>query len=140
MEEEYLGGFESGRMKRGFVAGYGIYATNTRILGVKSRKAFAKILVGQALGGVIGAFVGMKLSKDQSAKMVQELERRKDFEVIRENVSRLELKKPTHWRRGHLTVVPRSGDSVKIQISHKKDFEEIYDLMDLFCRDAVTII
>jgi len=140
LEEEYLGGFESGRMKKGFILGYGIYATDRRIIGVKSRKAFAKVLAGQLLGGVVGAVVGLKLSKDDSVKLIHELEGRKDFEVPKENVSRLELKKPTHWRRGHIVIVPRSGDPVKILIGQKKDFEEIADLMDLFCREAVTLI
>jgi len=79
LEEQYLGGLESGRMKKGFVAGYGIYATNLRIIGVKTRKALAKGLVGAAIGRVAGAYIGMKLSTDQSVKMIQELEERKRF-------------------------------------------------------------
>ncbi len=93
--EGHLGGFESGRLKKGFMAGYGIYATNMRIIGVKSRKALAKGLVGGALGGFVGAVIGMKLSKDQSVKTIQELDERKDFEVAKRDVSHLELKKPS---------------------------------------------
>ncbi len=46
----------------------------------------------------------MKPSKDQSVKMIQELDKRKDFEVAKRDVSHLELKKPSMWRRGHLII------------------------------------
>jgi len=103
LEEEYLGGLESGRMKKGMVAGYGIYATNKRIIGVKSRRALGKALAGLAFG-VVGAYVGMKLSRGQSFKAIADLDEKKDFEVAKENVSSLELKKPTMWRRGHIVI------------------------------------
>ncbi len=140
MEELYLGGFESGRLKKGWVAGYGIYATDKRIIGVKSRKALGKALLGAAVGGTIGAYVGMKLSKDQSVKMIQELEERKDTEVAKENVSSLELKKPSIWRRGHIVITPLTGEAVKITIAQKKDYEQLLELMKSFHPTAVTVV
>ncbi len=140
MEEQYLGGLESGRMKKGFVAGYGIYATNLRIIGVKSRKALAKGLVGAAIGGVAGAYIGMKLSTDQSVKMIQELEERKDFEVSKQNVSRVELKKPSIWRRGHIVITQVTGEAIKVLIVQKKDFQRLVELMRAFSPEVVTVI
>jgi len=119
LEEQYLGGLESGRMKKGFVAGYGIYATNLRIIGVKTRKALAKGLVGAAIGRVAGAYIGMKLSTDQSVKMIQELEERKDFEVSKQNASRVELKKPSIWRRGHIVITQVTAEAIKVLIVQK---------------------
>ena len=140
MEEQYLGGLESGRMKKGFVAGYGIYATNLRIIGVKSRRALAKGLVGAAIGGVAGAYIGMKLSTDQSVKMIQELEERKDFEVSKQNVSRVELKKPSIWRRGHIVITQVTGEAIKVLIVQKKDFQRLVELMRAFSPEIVTVI
>jgi len=140
LEEQYLGGLESGRMKKGFVAGYGIYATNLRIIGVKSRKALAKGLVGAAIGGVAGAYIGMKLSTDQSVKMIQELEERKDFEVSKQNVSRVELKKPSIWRRGHIVITQVTGEAIKVLIVQKKDFQRLVELMRAFSPEVVTVI
>src|SRR6266849_1803254 len=127
-------------MKKGFVAGYRIYATNLRIIGVKSRKALAKGLVGAAIGGVAGAYIGMKLSTDQSVKMIQELEERKDFEVAKQNVSRVELKKPSIWRRGHIIVSRVAGEAIKVMIVQKKDFEKLVELMRAFSPELVTVI
>jgi len=140
LEEQYLGGLESGRMKKGFVAGYGIYATNLRIIGVKSRKALAKGLVGAAIGGVAGAYIGMKLSTDQSVKMIQELEERKDFEVSKQNVSRVELKKPSIWRRGHIVITQVTAEAIKVLIVQKKDFQRLVELMRAFSPEVVTVI
>jgi len=140
LEEQYLGGLESGRMKKGFVAGYGIYATNLRIIGVKSRRALAKGLVGAAIGGVAGAYIGMKLSTDQSVKMIQELEERKDFEVSKQNASRVELKKPSIWRRGHIVITQVTGEAIKVLIVQKKDFQRLVELMRAFSPEVVTVI
>jgi len=55
LEEQYLGGFESGRLvKAGSIAGYGIYATEMRIIGVKSRKLCSKDLPEQRSGASLG--------------------------------------------------------------------------------------
>ncbi len=140
MEEQYLGGLESGRMKKGFVAGYGIYATNLRIIGVKTRKALAKGLVGAAIGRVAGAYIGMKLSTDQSVKMIQELEERKDFEVSKQNASRVELKKPSIWRRGHIVITQVTAEAIKVLIVQKKDFQQLVELMRAFSPEVVTVI
>ena len=140
MEEQYLGGFESGRLvKAGSIAGYGIYATDTRIIGVKSRKALLKGLAGAALGGVTGAYVGMRLSKDQSVKMIQELDERKDFEVAKSDVSNLELKKPSFWSRGHIVITRQTGDAIKIIIASKKDYKDLVSLMSQFSPTQMTI-
>jgi hypothetical protein len=135
-----LGGFESGRLvKAGSIAGYGIYATNMRIIGVKSRKALLKGLAGAALGGVTGAYLGMRLSKDQSVKMIQELDQRKDFEVAKSDVSNLELKKPSFWSRGHIVITHQTGDAIKIIIASKKDFKDLVSLMSQFSQAQMTL-
>jgi outer membrane lipoprotein SlyB len=139
LEEQYLGGFESGRLvKKGSIAGYGIYATDMRIIGVKSRKALLKGLAGAALGGVTGAYIGMRLSKDQSVKMIQELDERKDFEVAKSDVSNLELKKPSFVSRGHLVISTNTGDAIKIIIASKKDFKDLVSLMSQFSQAQMT--
>ena len=141
MEEQYLGGLESGQMKKtGSIAGYGVYATNLRIIGVKSRRGLAKALIGAAVGGFAGAYIGARLSTDQSVKMIQELEERKDFEVAKQNVSRVELKKPSIWRRGHIVISQVTGEAIKVMIVQKKDFEKLVELMRAFSPELVTVI
>lgn len=138
--EVYLGGFSSGSLKKGRMAGYGIYATNWRIIGIKARKKLAGVLVGAALGGAAGALIGQSLSRDQGAKMIQDLEEKKDFEVKKENLSRVELKKPTWWHRGHVLVTPINAEPVKIMIGSKKEFENLKSLMVQFAPERVSVV
>lgn len=138
-DEEYLGGLESGRMvKAGGIAGYGIYATTKRIIGVKSRRALLKQLAGAPLGGMLGAAFGARLSRDDSARVISELEQKKDLEVTKGDVSGIELKKPTFVHRGHVVISRHSGDPFKVILADKGDYERILKLMQAFRPDAVT--
>ena len=139
--EEYLGGVVSGRMLRaGGIAGYGIYVTTQRLIGAKSRKALWKGLAGAALGGVTGAFVGSKLSRDQNAQMIDELEQKKDFEVARESISSVEMKKPTFVHRGHMVIGTATGDPVKIIIADGGDYKRLLELMQSFRPEALNVL
>jgi DNA-binding Lrp family transcriptional regulator len=139
--EEYVGGIASGRMLRaGGIAGYGIYVTTRRIIGAKSRKALWKGLAGAALGGVTGAFVGSKLSRDQNAQMIDEIEQKKDFEVVKENISGVEMKKPSFVHRGHLVISTTTGDPVKIIIAEGGDYKRLLELMQSFRPDVLNIV
>lgn len=151
-EEVYLGGFTSARLKKGTFVGYGVYATNKRLIGIKSRKGvLTGALIGGAIGGAIGAVVagklGEKLTKDESAKIIRELEGKKDFEIGKEQISRIEVKKPNMWKvrligagRGHLLIVPKSGEEIKILILGNKEFEQARDLMEVFFPEAVNVV
>lgn len=81
----------------------------------------------------------MKLSKDQSAKMIKELDERKDFEVAKRDVPHLERKKPSMWRRGHLIITRQTGETIKIMVAQKKDFEDLVLLMSDFSHERMTI-
>src|SRR2546428_13561420 len=110
-DEEYLGGLESGRMvKAGGIAGYGVYVTTRRIIGVKSRRALFKQLAGAPLGGLVGAALGARLSRDERVRLISELEQKKDLEIERNDISGIELKKPSFTHRGHLFISTFSGD------------------------------
>jgi hypothetical protein len=139
--EEYVGGVVSGRILRaGGIAGYGIYVTTQRVIGAKSRKALWKGLAGAAIGGVTGAFVGSKLSRDQNAQMIDELEQKKDFEIARQNISTVEMKKPSFVHRGHMVIGTTSGDPVKIIIADGGDYKRLLELMQSFRPDALKVI
>lgn len=137
--EQYLGGVQSARLKKAGMmtaAGYAIYVTNRRIIGAKSRKALGKAMLGSAIGG---ARLGAKLARDHSVEMPTDLEG-KDFEVNRDKVTGLELKKPSIFTRGHIVINQMSGDPIKIGIADKKDFGRIMELMQAFRPDAVQVV
>jgi len=140
-DEEYLGGLESGRMvQAGGIAGYWVYVTTKRIIGVKSRRALFKQLAGATLGGMVGAALGARLSRDDSIRVISELEQKKDLEVLKESVSGIELRKPTFVHRGHIVVSTLSGDPVKVIIADKGDYQRLEALMRAFRPDVVTVV
>ncbi len=62
MEEKYLGGFTAGYLKRGWKAGgYGIYASNLRIFGIRPPMGFLGLLVNVALVAILGGLAVMFL-------------------------------------------------------------------------------
>ncbi len=138
--EDYIGGFTSGNMIRGRMRGYGLYATTVRVIGVKSRKAAAGFLLGAALGGAVGYAVGQKLSRDEGAKMILDLDQKKDFDMQRTGISKIEMKKPRWYRNGHILFVPKYGEAVKVKVGHKRDFAKLQDLMQKFSAETVTVV
>lgn len=139
-DEEYVGGVVSGRMLRaGGIAGYGLYVTSRRLIGAKNRKALWKGIAGSALGGVTGMYVGAKLTRDHNAQMIDDLEQKKDFEFAKENVTSVELKKPTFVHRGHLVISTTSGDPIKILIADGGDYKRLLELMQSFRPDVLAI-
>ena len=64
--------------------------------------------------GVTGAYVGATRSRDHNAQMLNELELKKDFEVAKENITSLEMRKPTFVHRGHVVISTTGGNQVNI--------------------------
>ncbi len=64
----------------------------------------------------------------------------KDFEVSKQNVSRVEFKKPSIWRRGHIVITQVTGEAIKVLIVLKKDFQQLVELMRAFSPEVVTVI
>jgi hypothetical protein len=126
-EEHMLGGLTSAyfHVKGTASLGYGIYATNRRIMGVKSMKG----LWGSGLFGLVGIWVGRT---DQSAKVIAELEAKKDLEVRKENILQMQMKKPQGMRVGYLNILLISGGSITVTIGVKKEFEVLKNLMAAF--------
>ena len=120
----------------GSAAGFAIYVTNRRIIGAKSRKALGKAMIGSVIGG---ERLGGRLSRDHNVQMPTDLEG-KDFEVRREQITGLELKKASFFTRGHIVINQMSGDPIKLMIADKKDFRRIMELMQAFRPDAVQVV
>jgi hypothetical protein len=43
-------------------------------------------------------------------------------------------------RAGHLLIVPKSGEEIKILILGNKEFEQARDLMEVFFPEAVNVV
>jgi hypothetical protein len=126
-------------LRAGGIAGYGVYLTSRRIIGAKNRKMLWKGIAGSALGGVTGSYVGSKLSSDTNAQMLGDIERKKDFEVRKENVSNIEMKKPSFVHRGHMLIRTLTGDEIKILLANGKDYQKLLELVQSFRPDVVRV-
>jgi hypothetical protein len=141
-DEVYLGGFASANLTRGIMGGYGIYATDKRVIGVKGIgvKSRGGIIAGALVGGVVGLALQNKLKDDKSAKMIQELDEKKDFEISIDQISQIEIKKGSFMKKGHLMITPKSGEAIRIMVYGNDEFSMTRDLMQSFSQELVKVI
>lgn len=133
----FLGGFASGFLARGFHIGYGLYFTTTRVIGIDLGSGG-----GGALGGTMAGFIDGQLmpivSPEESDKVIGQLEGMKEFELVKDQISRIEIKKPGLFGSGHITITPTSGKSVKISLRHRIAYDRIIQLTRAFSPDLVS--
>ena len=149
MEEEmYIGGMSSANLKKGLMSGYGVYATTRRIIGTKKHGG---VLKGFAVAGVLGAKAGtvfgdslrhnlaQAFTKDESVKQISDLEKHKDFDINKEDIAQIEVKKPGTMHSGHIKIKPKQGKEIEISMHGGKEFEYMRDLFAVFLPGAVTV-
>jgi len=135
-EEKYLGGFSSATMRREVAAGYGIYATNRRFFGIYDRLASPGPLLARRPSG----HQLMKLlAKSGEKALISELERRRDLEVKREDISTVEIRKPGLLRKGRIMIRDVSGRRADLWILEDRDFEQAKNLLQKFRPDALIV-
>jgi hypothetical protein len=141
MSETFIGGFMSGLLSRGFLGlrvGYGFYFTTARIFGVDPGSHGGSELTG-AMGGFIDGQLMPSLGADENEKLIDQLERVKDFELAKNQIKRIELKKPGSYGFGfgRITVVPDAGRSISIQLRHPVVYDRLVQLIKAFGPDLV---
>jgi hypothetical protein len=148
-EEKYIGGIKSSHFKKKKtwgVGGYAIYVTSKRIIGIKGTfigliKDTAK---GTFLDNVLFPYLsaGSMLGKKEKSKAVEQLEKNKDIEIFKKDVSGIEIKKPSAlgFSAGHLKIERKNGEPVQISIPFKPDFKEIKKLMEAFKPESLKIV
>ena len=133
----FLGGFAGGFLARGLThIGYGIYFTTTRLIGIDLGANG-----GRALGGTLAGFIHgelmPQLSPEESAKTITDLDRIKDFEMEKDQVSRIELKKPGLLGSGHIVITPKEGKPEKIILRHRIAYDRLITLTQAFSPEIV---
>ncbi len=136
--ESFLGGFASGFLARGLThIGYGIYFTTSRLIGIDLGANG-----GGALGGTMAGFIDgelmPQLSPEESAKTITDLERMKEFEMERDQISRIELKKPGLLGTGHIVITPKEGKPEKIILRHRTAYDRLMTLARAFGPELIS--
>ncbi len=138
--ERYLGGFMSPNLHlkgRGASSmGYGVYATDRRVIGVNTiRGAFAALAF---VGGVAGVAFAVAGAGDDSAKAIAELDAKKDFDVRKEDIWGIEVRRPRGIKVGYLDIRLASGAVTRITIADKPEFAQLRSLMQTFYPERVA--
>ncbi len=135
--EMFLGGFASGFLARGFHIGYGLYFTTNRVIGIDLGSGG-----GGALGGTMAGFIDGQLmptvSQEESDKVIGQLEGMKEFDISKDQISRIEVKKPGLLSSGHITITPTNGKPVKISLRHRIAYDRIMQLTRVFSPELVS--
>ena len=134
--ESFIGGFTSGFLAKDFMgvrAGYGLYFTSQRLFGVSAEKWSGGSL-GGGTGGLIQGQLIPSLTPDQSATVIAELERAKDFELSKAEIRILVLKKPgpIGLGLGKLTIEPNQGQSVSYRLRSPIAYDRLLVLAKTF--------
>ncbi len=132
-----LGGIVSPNLVRGRMRGYGLFITNKRVIGVKKPKAGVGFLIGAGLGGPVGGMISQRARKEEDEKVLQELDEKKDFDLRKEDISRIEFKKPGIVVGGHIIFSSRTAEPIRVKIGTKKDLDIMMNLMRNFLPDAM---
>ena len=135
--EMFLGGFASGFLAKGFHIGYGLYFTTSRVIGIDLGSGG-----GGALGGAMAGFIEGQLmptvSQEESDRVIGKLEGMKEFDMMKDRISRIEIKKPGLLGTGHITITPSNGKPVKITLRHRIAYDRIMQLTRVFSPELVS--
>jgi len=137
--EVYLGGFYSStQLSLGkFAVGTGLYATNRRLFILRKDMdvTFNKIAGNKD-------FVPANLTPEQNLGIVNQLSSASSQMILsKEEISTLELKEPPGaFRTGHLNILRISGESQKIGIGKKKEYEYILNLLQSFSPQTIRMV
>ena len=126
----------SGFLARGFLGfqvGYGLYFTTARLFGVDPGRHGGSELTGTMAGYIEGELMP-KLSADENAKVIAELDRVKDFDLAKEQIRQIELKSPGSFGIGfgHIKVVPQQGGSRRIVLRNRIAYDRLVQLTRAF--------
>jgi len=114
--------------------GTGLYATNRRLFILRKDMdvTFNKIAGNKD-------FVPANLTPEQNLGIVNQLSSASSQMILsKEEISTLELKEPPGaFRTGHLNILRISGESQKIGIGKKKEYEYILNLLQSFSPQAI---
>ena len=163
VEEELIGGFMSPNIKRGTTRGYGLYVTTHRIIGVKKgwKHWVGSIgeLVGPSGSGVIGGTGFVKegvppmtmgtvlpqLSMDDAREAVNQLEEKKDFEVLKEELEEIRVQRNEGWfTRNFLgwssdVTIRATEDVYRIRVASEDDARMLRSLLNAFDETKLVV-
>ncbi|HUH78771.1 MAG TPA: response regulator [Methanoregula sp.] len=147
--ETYLGGLSSLTLKvsgegmAGALAGaigsstggYGVYATDRRLFVIRS----PDLDIANPQGVQFGTFIMDELfgtTVDTRPRLVQDLEKNQVFVAKKEDITRIDMKRPV-LLSGYLTITVKNGGSFRVYIDHKKAFSHVEKILQAFYPEII---
>jgi len=84
------------------------------------------------MAGFIHGELMPQLSPEESTKTITDLERMRDFEMEKNQITRIELKKPRLLGTGHIVITPTEGKPEKIILRHRIAYDRLMTLTQAF--------
>ena len=143
-EEVYIGGISSvilkvtGKGMGGAIAGaigsavggYGVYATNKRLFVIHNPTLDARRNDSIQFGTfIVDELFGTNV--DTRPRLIEELEKHMVFEVWRQDIASIELKKP-RLLAGFIILNTVKGESFRVYVDHNKAFVHLEQLLRMF--------
>jgi len=84
--------------------------------------------LGRTMAGFIHGELMPQLSHEESDKTTRTLSRYRSFEMEKDQISRIELKKPGILESGHIVIAPRKGKSEKNHSTAPNGLRQAFDI------------
>jgi hypothetical protein len=167
-QENVIGGFADSGVWRDRPLGlgkYGIYFTQTRLIGVKHSavdkgkvagtvaEGTIDLLVGEgilsnmgktigrAVGSAVGKGIETSIASSESKHLLEDLDKKKDFEAYRQDISFIELRNPPGaLKSGKVVIAMNSGGSIEIQFAGKENSQRLSALLQSFYPQAFRLV
>lgn len=135
--ETFLGGFAGGFLSKGLRhSRYGLYFTTRRVIGISLGNGPG--VLASTLAGLVKGQLMPHLSQEESEKMIMSLEQMKDFEIEKNRINQLLVKKPSLTGSGRFVIRPNGGEPVKITLKHPIAYERLVELAQAFSPGILT--
>ncbi len=90
------------------------------------------------MAGFIEGQLMPTVSQEESDRVIGKLEGMKEFDMMKDRISRIEIKKPGLLGTGHITITPSNGKPVKITLRHRIAYDRIMQLTRAFGPELVS--
>jgi hypothetical protein len=90
------------------------------------------------MAGFIDGRLMPTVSPEESDKVIGQLEGMKEFDITKDQISRIEIKKPGLLGSGQITITPTYGKPVKITLRHRIAYDRIMQLTRAFSPELVS--
>ena len=131
--EKYLGEVTSIRFRR-YMGGLTVIATSMKLIGVKGWNVSLIHLEKR-----LNLLAESKLSKDDVDELFKKALKSKEFEIGKDDIKVIRLKKPGPVRLGTFNILLKSGKEIKLYLDDSSLFYRVGELMQAFYPEAVEL-